>query len=124
MYYAPDPVCGSFAIVSYLILPIILQGDLSISPILQMGKAAFRACRSTKRQSKTQTEVSSGSEPRDKENPRSTKCWTGLQVLPPSSPPMTPGVLEEKVTGPPRAGSQEQRPRLRVLRHMDLGVRE
>lgn len=90
MYYVPDPVCGSFAILSYLILTIILQGDLSISPILQMGKAAFRACRSTKWQSRKQTEVSSGSEPTDKKNLRSTKCWDVLQVLPPSSLPMTP----------------------------------
>ena len=88
--HVPDPVCGSFAILSYLILTIILQGDLSISPILQMGKAEFRACRSMKWQSKKQTEVSSGSEPTDKENLRSTKCWNVLQVLPPSSLPMTP----------------------------------
>lgn len=90
MYYVPNSVCGSFAVLSYLILTIILQGDLSISPILQMGKAAFRAFRSIKWQSKKQTEVSLGSEPTDKENPRSTKRWTGLQVLPPSSLPMTP----------------------------------
>lgn len=113
MYYVPNSVCGSFAVLSYLILTIILQGDLSISPILQTGKAAFRAFRSTKWHSKKQTEVSLGSEPTDKENPRSTKRWTGLQVLPPSSLPMTPSWV----------GSQEQCQRLRVLIHMDSGVR-
>lgn len=38
---------------------------------------AFRARRSTKWQSKTQAEISPGSEPTNKENPGS-KFWTGL----------------------------------------------
>lgn len=72
-----------------------------------------------------QTEISPGSKPTGKENQKS-KCWIGLQVLPPSSLPMTSGVfggIEEGDRSLPELGYKSSAESWAVLIYTGLVIK-